>query len=55
MSKGKTEAARQFSWLAPFVAADNPASSQRTREQLGWQPKGPGLLDDINQPGYFKS
>lgn len=36
-----------FGWLAPFVAWDIPASSTLTREQLGWLPKGPGLLSDI--------
>ncbi len=54
-SKTQAEAAGQFSWLAPFVAADNPASSQHTREQLGWQPKQPGLIVDLDQPSYFKT
>jgi nucleoside-diphosphate-sugar epimerase len=31
------QAPKQFSFLAPFVAADNPASSDRMSEQLGWQ------------------
>ncbi|KAA3447809.1 epimerase [Mesorhizobium sp. SARCC-RB16n] len=52
-AKTAREGAGQFSWLAPFVAADNPASSQRTRERLGWQPGKPGLIADINRPGYF--
>jgi len=47
------EAAKQFSFLAGFVATDNPSTSNRTREQLGWEPTGPGLLADLNGPGYF--
>jgi len=47
------EGAKLFSWFGAFAATDNPSSSQRTREQLGWEPTGPGLLDDLNGPGYF--
>jgi len=41
------EAAKQFSWLAPFVGADNPVSSLDTQARLGWQADHPGLLADI--------
>jgi nucleoside-diphosphate-sugar epimerase len=44
-----------FGWFANFAAADMPASSTRTRELLGWEPTNPGLLTDIDQPGYFNS
>ncbi len=54
-SKTKAEAAGQFSWLAPFVAADNPVSSELTRQQLGWQPKQTGVVADIDRPVYFKT
>ena len=47
------EAAKQFSYFGSFAATDNPASSTRTREQLGWEPTGPELLVDLNGPGYF--
>ena len=40
-------AAKHFGWLAPFVGADNPVSSQATRERLGWQPTHSELLADI--------
>ena len=53
VSKTKAQAAGQFSWLAPFVAADNPVSSDITREQLGWAPERTGLISDLNGPGYF--
>jgi nucleoside-diphosphate-sugar epimerase len=47
------KAAKQFSFLAGVAATDNPSSSKRTREQLGWEPTGPGLLADLNGPSYF--
>jgi len=46
-------APKQFSFLAPFVLADNPASSELTRAQLGWQPKEPGLIADLEHGRYF--
>ena len=49
------EAADHFGWFAHFAAIDNPASSQRTRETLGWQPKQPGLIPDLDRPRYFES
>jgi len=47
------EAAKQFSYFGGFAATDNPSSSTRTRDQLGWEPSGPGLLVDLNGPGYY--
>ncbi|WP_026783079.1 SDR family oxidoreductase [Pleomorphomonas koreensis] len=41
------EAAAFFGWLAMFAGHDMPASSALTRQTLGWQPTGPGLLDDL--------
>ena len=49
VSKSPEEAADHFGWLAHFAAFDIPASSQRTREQLGWRPTGPGLISDLQQ------
>lgn len=42
-----------FGWFADFAGADMPASSERTRSLLGWEPTGPNLLIDIDQPGYY--
>jgi nucleoside-diphosphate-sugar epimerase len=53
VSKAPQEATEHFGWLAPFVAADIPGSSQRTRERLGWQPKKPGLISDLRSGCYF--
>ncbi|MGP8232221.1 MAG: SDR family oxidoreductase [Methylovirgula sp.] len=43
------EAQAHFGWLAMFVAHDMPASSEKTRKKLGWQPTGPGLIADLEQ------
>ena len=42
-----------FDWFGGFAAMDMPASSARTRSLLGWEPTGPDLLTDIDQPGYY--
>ncbi len=35
-----------------FAGRDNPVSSARTREQLGWNPTGPSLLTDLGNMRY---
>jgi hypothetical protein len=35
-----------------FVAVDMPASSEWTRKTLGWNPTGPGLIDDLSNMKY---
>jgi len=54
ISKSPEEATEHFAWFAHFAALDNPASSRRTRELLGWQPKQPGLIADLDRPQYFE-
>jgi len=49
------EAAAHFGPLAMWVSGNGPASSQRTRERLGWEPKQAALIVDIDHPDYFKS
>jgi nucleoside-diphosphate-sugar epimerase len=49
------EAANHFAWFADFAAMDVPASSQKTRELLGWKPKHPGLIADVDREQYFKT
>jgi nucleoside-diphosphate-sugar epimerase len=46
------EAAEHFGWLAAFVGRDLPASSVQTREKLGWNPTGPGLISDLENMRY---
>jgi nucleoside-diphosphate-sugar epimerase len=43
-----------FTWLGHFISLDSPASSAITRDLLKWQPKQPGLLEDLEQGHYFK-
>ncbi|HUA10307.1 MAG TPA: SDR family oxidoreductase [Candidatus Acidoferrales bacterium] len=43
------EAEAYFGWLTHFVQADLPASSVLTRERLGWNPMGPGLIADLDR------
>jgi nucleoside-diphosphate-sugar epimerase len=52
-SKTKEEAAAHFGFLAHFAGGDMRASSQRTREALGWKPTHVGLLADMEGGGYF--
>lgn len=42
-----------FGWFADFAAADMYASNARTRAWLGWEPTGPDLLADLDQPYYY--
>jgi len=53
VSKTREEANEHFGWFAQFAAGDLPASSEWTRERLGWAPNQPALLADIDQPNYF--
>jgi len=41
-----------FGWLALFVGRDSPASSAKTREQLRWEPTGPGMIADLENMRY---
>ena len=50
------EAAEHFGRFARFAQLDGPASSKLTRERLGWQPKQPGLLAELEQStDYFQA
>jgi hypothetical protein len=53
--KSEEEAANHFSRFTHFAALDNPFSSQRPRELLGWRPNQPGLIFDIDCPSYFQN
>jgi nucleoside-diphosphate-sugar epimerase len=41
------DASKHFGWVAPFVATDNPVSSEATQERLRWQPTHPPLMVDL--------
>jgi nucleoside-diphosphate-sugar epimerase len=55
VSKSPDEAEAHFGWFARFAAVDVPASSAKTRAALGWAPKEKGLIEDLDQPYYFKT
>jgi nucleoside-diphosphate-sugar epimerase len=55
VAKSPEDAPNHFGWFARFAALDCPASSQRTRELLGWQPTQPGLIPDLDRPRYFET
>jgi nucleoside-diphosphate-sugar epimerase len=46
-SLSQEQAQAHFGFFGFFVGRDSPASSARTREQLGWTPTGPDLLTDL--------
>lgn len=48
-SMGAEKIQEHFSYLRDFIALDGPASSQATREMLGWAPVRPGLIADIER------
>ncbi|OQM73895.1 SDR family oxidoreductase [Manganibacter manganicus] len=41
-----------FGWFAHFAGAELSASSAHTRSVLVWEPTGPSLVVDLDQPGY---
>ncbi len=47
------KAAEHFGWFAHFAGLDMPASSEWTRKTLGWEPTGPGLIEDLTNMKYF--
>jgi nucleoside-diphosphate-sugar epimerase len=47
-------AGTHFGALGGFLATDGPASSELTRERLGWGPTEVGLIDDLEQGHYFR-
>jgi nucleoside-diphosphate-sugar epimerase len=47
------EAAEQLGFIGAIAALDNPTSSARTRELLGWRPEQPSLLADLKAGHYF--
>jgi len=54
VSKSREEAVDHFGWIAHFFCMDSPASSEQTRERLGWRPVQPGLIADLNAEHYFE-
>jgi len=53
VSVAPEKAAEHFGWLAAFAGLDLQGSSAQTREKLGWDPTGPGLIADLDCQNYF--
>lgn len=49
------QAAEHFGWLALFAGRDLTGSSAQTREDLGWNPTGPGLIADLDDGQYLET
>ncbi len=43
------KAPEHFGFLAHFMTIDLTGSSQKTRKELGWEPKGRGLIADLDE------
>ncbi|MBV8356654.1 MAG: SDR family oxidoreductase [Deltaproteobacteria bacterium] len=49
VGKSPAEAADHFGWLALFAGLDVRASSAQTQDRLGWYPRQPGLVPDLER------
>jgi nucleoside-diphosphate-sugar epimerase len=47
------KAGEHFGMFGHFAAMDMPATSGWTRKTLGWEPTGPGLIEDLTSMKYF--
>ena len=48
------EAEAHFGGFAMWVAGNGPASDERTRAILGWEPREIGIISDIDRPDYYE-
>jgi nucleoside-diphosphate-sugar epimerase len=55
VSLSPDEVAGYFGPFALFAGLDMPASSAWTRKRLGWEPKGPSLIEDLQNMDYGPS
>jgi nucleoside-diphosphate-sugar epimerase len=49
------DAGAHFGFLAGFLQMDAPRSSAKTQAALGWRPKQPGLIADLEKGQYFEN
>ncbi|CCE86281.1 Piso0_004764 [Millerozyma farinosa CBS 7064] len=47
------KAAEYIGFLGPFFSWDNRVKSEFTRKDLGWEPKGVSLLEDLDNDYYY--
>ena len=55
LSLSTEDAPAYFGWMSIFAGLGMQASSDWTREQLDWNPTGPGLIEDLQAMHYSKS
>ncbi len=49
------KAQQHFGTFAHFATLDMPASSEWTRKTLGWDPTGPGMIEDLKNMNYSEA
>ncbi|MGN6396927.1 MAG: SDR family oxidoreductase [Mucilaginibacter sp.] len=52
VSKTGDDIAAHFGWFAHFATMGCPASAEKTKATLGWEPRGKGLIEDM-KANYF--
>jgi nucleoside-diphosphate-sugar epimerase len=52
VSLSPDEVPAYFGPFAMFAGLDMPSSSAWTRQRLGWEPKGPGLIEDLRNMDF---
>jgi nucleoside-diphosphate-sugar epimerase len=55
ISISQGQAQEHFGFLGFFAGRDAPASSAKTRAELGWNPTGPSLLTDLANTNYTQA
>ncbi|MBO9556246.1 SDR family oxidoreductase [Cellulomonas sp.] len=55
VSVAPEDALAHFGWIGGFFSLDVTASSDVTRETLGWDPTHPTLLEDLDAGYYFRA
>ena len=53
VSISREDAADHFGFLGQLLQLDAPASNAVTRQLLGWQPTGPGIIADLHDDRYY--
>lgn len=55
VSIGSDEIAAHFGWFAMFVGINSRASSDKTRDEVSWDPTQADLIGDLDQGHYFRT
>ena len=49
-----SDAIKHFGWAGPLLARDVCSTGAVARELVGWEPRQPGLIADLEAGGYFQ-